>query len=153
MGDWKADRKGAEGAWELYDLSKDISEATDVAAQHSEVMEKMRKFAADAHTPMPQGEIHDRALIEKDRKYFAKPAQPKARTKAPKKTAEQRIHQTSSEWDWSEVPSRDLYHIYVFPLSAMERYRIHGCNFGLAPQAAGHRSCNRDPFLTARRRL
>ena len=80
MGDWKAYRKGGEkAAWELYDLAKDIGEATDVAAQHADVLAQMKAFAAEAHQPMPAGEIYDRALVEKDRKYLDKPAAPKAK--------------------------------------------------------------------------
>ena len=82
MGDWKAYRKGGEqGAWELYDLSKDISETTDVAAMNPDVLAQMKAFAAEAHTPMPKGEIYDRALVDKDRNYLDKPAQPKAKKK------------------------------------------------------------------------
>jgi hypothetical protein len=86
MGDWKAYHKGSEQrAWELYDLSKDISETTDVAAEHPDVLAQMTAFAAQAHRPMPQGEIYDRALVEKDRNYLGKPAQPKAKkTRSPK---------------------------------------------------------------------
>ena len=83
MGDWKAYRKGGEtGTWELYDLSKDISETTSVAAQHEDVLAQMKTFAAEAHQPMPVGEIYDRALVQKDRNYLGNPAQP-----APKKNA------------------------------------------------------------------
>lgn len=72
MGDWKAVRKGVEqGEWELYDLSKDISETTNVAGQHPDVLAKVQTLAAEAHRPMPRGEIYDRALVEKDRNYFA----------------------------------------------------------------------------------
>ena len=39
----------------------------------------MKTFAAEAHRPMPQGEIYDRSLVEKDRNYLNKPAQPKAK--------------------------------------------------------------------------
>ena len=87
MGDWKAFRKGGEkGVWELYDLSKDISETTDVAAQHPDVLAQLKTFAAEAHQPMPKGEIYDRVLVEKDRNYLDKPSQPKARKN--KKTAQ-----------------------------------------------------------------
>ena len=82
MGNWKAFHKGADTApWELYDLSKDIGEKTNVAAQHPEVLAQMKSFAAEAHQPMPVGEIYDRALLEKDRNYFDNPAQPKAKKK------------------------------------------------------------------------
>ena len=87
MGDWKALRKGGEkGAWELYDLAKDISETTSVAAQRPEVLAQLKAFAAEAHRPMPQGEIYDRALLEKDRNYLNKPAQ--AKTTKDKKAAQ-----------------------------------------------------------------
>jgi arylsulfatase A-like enzyme len=73
MGDWKALRKGGDhGAWELYDLAKDISETKNVADQFPDVLVKMKAFAAEAHRPQPRGEIHDRALIEKDRNYFSR---------------------------------------------------------------------------------
>jgi len=84
MGDWKAYRKGNENAaWQLYDLSKDISETTDVAAQHTDVLARMKAFAAEAHRPMPQGEIYDRSLVEKDRNYLDKPiiSKPKKKKK------------------------------------------------------------------------
>lgn len=82
MGDWKAYRQGGDqGEWQLYDLSRDISETTDVAAQHPEVLAQMKTFAAEAHRPMPQGEIYDRSLVEKDRNYLNKPAEPKAKKK------------------------------------------------------------------------
>ena len=71
MGDWKAlckDRN--KGAWALYDLSKDISETTNVAGQHPDVLAQLKAFATEAHRPMPQGEIYNRALLEKDRNYF-----------------------------------------------------------------------------------
>ena len=82
MGSWKAYRKGGEnGVWELYDLSKDISEATDVAAKNPNVLAQMKAFAVEAHQPMPRGEIYDRALVEKDRNYLDKPAQSKTKAK------------------------------------------------------------------------
>ena len=73
MGPWKAIRPGGgKGHWELYDLSTDISETRNVAGQHPDVLNQLKALAAEAHVPMPKGEIHDRALIEKDRRYNAK---------------------------------------------------------------------------------
>jgi len=47
----KALRKDDEmNAWELYDLSKDISETTEVATQHPDVLAQLKKFAAEART-------------------------------------------------------------------------------------------------------
>jgi arylsulfatase A-like enzyme len=82
-GDWKAVRKGGEAkaTWELYDLSKDISETTDVASQHADVLAQMKALAAEAHTPMPKGKIYDRALVNKDRNYLDKPHGGKAKMK------------------------------------------------------------------------
>lgn len=71
MGDWKAYRKGGPRAdWQLYDLTNDIGEATDVAARQPAVLEQMTAFAAEAHRPIPQGEVYDKSLVEKDRHYF-----------------------------------------------------------------------------------
>ena len=81
MGQWKAHHKGGEQApWQLYDLSKDVGETTDVAAQTPDVLAQLKAFAAEAHRPMPHGEVYDRALVEKDRNYLGKPTRPKART-------------------------------------------------------------------------
>jgi arylsulfatase A-like enzyme len=71
QGNWKAYHRGAEGApWELYDLATDLGETADVSAQHAGVLAQMKKLAAEAHRPMPAGEIYDRAVLEKDRNYF-----------------------------------------------------------------------------------
>ena len=43
VGDWKLVRKGAAGAWELYDLKKDRTELNDLAAA---MPEKARELAA-----------------------------------------------------------------------------------------------------------
>ena len=70
MGNWKAVRVGPTSPWELYDLSNDIGEKNDVSAKNPEVIAKMKGFAAEAHRPMPTGEIYDRKLLEKDRNYL-----------------------------------------------------------------------------------
>ena len=42
MGNWKAFHKGADIVpWELYDLSKDIGEKANVAAQHPSLVRRM----------------------------------------------------------------------------------------------------------------
>lgn len=84
MGSWKAIRVGAKGAWELYDLTKDVSESKNVAAEHPEILEKMKAHAAAAHTPNQIGEVYDRALVEKDRNYLGTPKEAKP-DKKPKK--------------------------------------------------------------------
>ena len=87
MGKWKAVRPAASAAWELYDLSADISESNDVAAEHSDVLEKMKAIAAEAHTPVVPGEILDAALVQKDRDYWAdRPGKRKRNTGKKSKT-------------------------------------------------------------------
>jgi arylsulfatase len=52
MGDWKGTvqrMKDGNREIELYDLSKDIGETTDVAAQHPEVVERIRGIMQAAH--------------------------------------------------------------------------------------------------------
>jgi len=62
MGKWKAIRRSTRkkpGAApvELYDLSADLSESKDLAAQHPEVAAKMADIIEKAYTPpRPQGE-------------------------------------------------------------------------------------------------
>ena len=55
MGDWKAVRlnvnKDPQGAIELYDLSKDEGETTDLSASNPEIVKKMEELMKQAHTP------------------------------------------------------------------------------------------------------
>jgi len=75
MGNWKAVKPRGKGGWELYDLSKDISEANNVAADHPDIVAKMKAIAEREHVPAVEGTFHDRALHERDRraKYGGKP--------------------------------------------------------------------------------
>jgi arylsulfatase A-like enzyme len=50
MGNWKAVRFGTEEPLELYDLSIDIHENTNVAAQHPQIVAKIEKFLKVART-------------------------------------------------------------------------------------------------------
>ena len=67
---WKAIRPKTDAPWELYDLSKDISETTSVADQHPELLKEMQAFAKQEHTPVNPGVYYDekRTLHEADRK-------------------------------------------------------------------------------------
>ncbi|MDF7820419.1 arylsulfatase [Runella sp. MFBS21] len=55
MGSWKAVktevRKNRKGPWELYDLSKDESETTNVAAQHPELVRQFDEIVEREHVP------------------------------------------------------------------------------------------------------
>ncbi|MEZ4902999.1 MAG: arylsulfatase [Spirosomataceae bacterium] len=55
MGNWKAVktnvRKNRHAGWELYDLSKDESETTNVAAQHPDLLRQFDAIVQREHTP------------------------------------------------------------------------------------------------------
>jgi arylsulfatase len=54
VGAWKAVRSGVnerESAFELYDLSSDIGEKRNVAAEHPDVIKQITKIAHAAHVP------------------------------------------------------------------------------------------------------
>lgn len=55
MGDWKAVRNGvkknANAPLELYSLATDVAEAHDVAAEHPDVVARVREIMAREHTP------------------------------------------------------------------------------------------------------
>ncbi|MFN3379371.1 MAG: arylsulfatase [Runella zeae] len=55
MGNWKGVktevRKNPKGPWELYDLSKDESETTNVAAQHPELVREFDEIVEREHVP------------------------------------------------------------------------------------------------------
>lgn len=44
IGDWKAIQNGPDAKVELYDLSSDVSEKSDVAVDHPDVVERLTKF-------------------------------------------------------------------------------------------------------------
>ena len=53
-GKWKAIRMPIfTGKTQLYDLSQDLGEAHDVAGRHPDVVKKLERMMADAHTPHP----------------------------------------------------------------------------------------------------
>lgn len=68
QGSWKAVRTRKAGAWALYDLATDVSEAKDVAAQNEAVLERLKKLAVAAHTPAVPGSFGDRSLHDRDRR-------------------------------------------------------------------------------------
>jgi arylsulfatase A len=50
MGNFKAVKPAKNKPFELYDLSKDISEETDIAGEHPELLARMKAYAEQAHT-------------------------------------------------------------------------------------------------------
>ena len=73
---WKAYKSG-DGKWELYDLSTDIEEQRNVAADHSGILQELTRLAKEAHEPIRSGEVFDRELIQKDRKQAPHNRKPK----------------------------------------------------------------------------
>jgi arylsulfatase A-like enzyme len=53
FGDWKAVKNGPKASIELYDLSKDPGEATDIAANHPDLIEKAAALMKQNHSPSP----------------------------------------------------------------------------------------------------
>src|SRR5690606_17536689 len=49
-GDWKAVRQSLDQPIELYDLSKDLAEETNVAQEHPEIVAEMKRIFEKAHT-------------------------------------------------------------------------------------------------------
>lgn len=67
MEQWKAMRPKRNTAWELYDLNSDISETSNVASEHPELLAKMKGFAEASHEPVREGTFADRTAHERDR--------------------------------------------------------------------------------------
>jgi arylsulfatase A-like enzyme len=55
MGNWKAVKRNVDkipqGLLELYDLSTDFGETTDVATKHPDIVKRMEEIMKEAHTP------------------------------------------------------------------------------------------------------
>ncbi|MEK6235159.1 MAG: sulfatase-like hydrolase/transferase [Planctomycetales bacterium] len=81
---WKAVQPGKNRDWELYDLSRDVSEQNDLASKQPDMLAKLKAFAQEAHEPVEEGVFLDREIHERDRraKFGGKPV-PK-RSKPPK---------------------------------------------------------------------
>jgi len=57
-GRWKAVRRPMiTGKVELYDLSEDLGEENDVAAEHPDVVARMKAIMAEAHVPSPRWQV------------------------------------------------------------------------------------------------
>jgi hypothetical protein len=52
-GKWKGHLIAASGKFELYDLSADQMETTNLAEQQPDVVKQMRDFMSAAHVPTP----------------------------------------------------------------------------------------------------
>jgi len=54
MGNWKGVRAGLKQPLELYDLSRDIGEANNVASAHPDVLARIEKYLRSARTEAPE---------------------------------------------------------------------------------------------------
>ncbi len=79
---WKAVRPKKDAAWELYDLSVDISESNDLAGKQAMPLEAMIGLAKLASTPAVVGDWGDRTLHEKDRAAKGKKRKSKPKSKS-----------------------------------------------------------------------
>ncbi len=64
---WKGVRPKPYAPWELYDLTTDVSEARNLAAEHPQLVERIARLAVEAHVPAEEGVFHHRELHERDR--------------------------------------------------------------------------------------
>ena len=85
---WKAIQTKPNRAWELYDLSKDISETTNVAEKNPDLLAKMKLFAKASHEPVITGKYLDskRSKHERDRQAKWGTAKQQPKVKQRKKT-------------------------------------------------------------------
>jgi arylsulfatase A-like enzyme len=60
--DWKAIKPRANADFELYDLSKDIQELDNVAAQHPEIIDQVHQVVERCYTPERPGEVLDASI-------------------------------------------------------------------------------------------
>ncbi len=64
---WKGLRVRTKQTWELYNLEKDISETTNVATDHPEIINRMEKIVKECHEPARPGTYTTRERHERDR--------------------------------------------------------------------------------------
>ena len=68
MGNWKGIQPAKNKPWELYNLSEDVSEKVNLAANNPDILKKIQQFAKDSHQPVQAGTYTDRTRHERDRK-------------------------------------------------------------------------------------
>jgi arylsulfatase A-like enzyme len=98
---WKAIQPKKNQPWELYDLSKDVSETNDVAAEHPDVVAELKQHAMDSHTPVEFGTYTTTTRHEADRQAKWGSTRPPAK-KRPKGAKLNRIQ------DKNLVPVADM---------------------------------------------
>ncbi len=77
---WKAIQTKKDAPWQLYDLSQDIGESTDVAQDQPEVLARLKAFAKVSHQAVQPGEYRDPKRTRHQRDRQAKWGSRKAST-------------------------------------------------------------------------
>ena len=67
IGQWKGLYIRNKQAWELYDLKRDLSETSNVAADHPEIIATMTEILTESHEPARPGTYTTRERHERDR--------------------------------------------------------------------------------------
>ena len=65
LGDWKGVRSGRQGAIELYDLGADVSERKNVAADHPETADRIRRIMETARTDSAEFPVREKVVLKK----------------------------------------------------------------------------------------
>ncbi len=69
MGNYKAVKPGRNKPFELYDLSKDISEQNNIADKYPDILAKMKTYAKQSHTENLIGDVLDKEKRFKGHKF------------------------------------------------------------------------------------
>jgi len=82
INNWKGLHIRNKKSWELYDLKEDISETTNLASKHPEVIARMKRVIAENHEPVRPGSYTTRERHERDRwaKWGTSKPQPSPKT-------------------------------------------------------------------------
>ncbi len=77
MDQWKGIRFGTEEPLKLYNLSRDVAESNDVAAQHPEIVEMIKKHMKEARHDTPFYNTSPRRQTERGNRVNRKPKSPR----------------------------------------------------------------------------
>jgi len=69
VGNYKAVKPGRNKPFELYDLSKDISEKNNIADEHPDLLNQMKAYAKLSHTENLIGDVLDEDIRFKGHKF------------------------------------------------------------------------------------
>ena len=69
MGNFKAVKPAKNKPFELYDLSKDVSEKNNIADEHPDILKQMKAYAEQSHTENLIGDVLDEDKRFKGHKF------------------------------------------------------------------------------------